>query len=146
MQLNRAMVAKDPKNMDHEVAVVANLAAATEISYGLGNYANAISLGREGLASYRALPKEVQQLLAVRVELSGVNAYLGLALNAASLNVGSPQNRRAVHREACAMLADSVKVIDELRAAKIVFHEADAAERIDGNLRCQSELATSSGR
>lgn len=146
LQLNRAMVAKDPKNMDHEVAVVANLAAATEISYGLGNYANAISLGREGLASYRALPKEVQQLLAVRVELSGVNAYLGLALNAASLNVGSPQNRRAVHREACAMLADSVKVIDELRAAKIVFHEADAAERIDGNLRCQSELATSSGR
>ena len=139
----KALVAMDPNNAGELAEILETHAWAVRIAYRQGDQVKAIHRGRVGLSHFAATPAELQKMLMTRNSLSEVKTYLGLALMAAAEKPGTPQDRHTAGiREACALLADSVAFVEEVRAANPgIGDEGDVKERIEGLARCRTQMA-----
>ena len=145
---HRELVAADPENVGESAYILDTLGVATRIGYRQGDHAKAIRRGREGLAHFAATPEELRNMRDSRTSLSEVKSFLGLALMAVADRPGASPGRQAASlKEACALLADSVAFVEEVRGANPgAGDEDDAREYTDGLARCQAQLAKLSSR
>ena len=139
----KAQAAADPNNAGELANILVAHGWAVRIAYRQGEQGKAIRRGREGLSHFASTPLELQKTLATRDAFSEVKTYLGLALMVAADKPGTAPDRQAAGwKEACALLADSVAFVEEVRATNPgVGDEGDVRERAEGLAHCRTQLA-----
>ena len=143
LKAQKALVVADPNNAGELAEILGTHGLAVRIAYRQGDHAKAIRRGRAGQSHFAATPDELKKTLSTRNDLSEATTYLGLALMATSAKAGTAPDRQVTRlKEACALLADSVAFVDEVRAAMPgAGDEEDVRERRDGLARCRAHMA-----